>query len=85
MENAPAPQAHLLTLDSTLGYPGEGPVTIATYNLNGAKGGRLAAVLSQARKARVDILMLQELHAYEDGAHLRAHINNGRPARMVVV
>lgn len=69
-QNSPRPR---LTFDSTLGYPGEGPIVIATYNLNGTKGGRLAAVLSQARKAKVDILMLQELHAYEDGSHLRAH------------
>eukprot|EP00967_Tisochrysis_lutea_P148942 scaffold285354_cov41-Tisochrysis_lutea.AAC.1 len=27
-----------LTFDSTLGYPGEGPIKIATYNLNGTKG-----------------------------------------------
>ena len=30
-------------------------------------------MLSQARKAKIDILLLQELHAYEDGSHLRAH------------
>ena len=33
----------------------------------------MAAALSQARKAKIDILLLQELHAYEDGTHLRAH------------
>eukprot|EP00967_Tisochrysis_lutea_P055759 scaffold70235_cov27-Tisochrysis_lutea.AAC.1 len=67
------PRRPILSYDSTLGYPGEGPVRIASYNVNGTKGGKLAAGLSQARKARVDILLLQELHAYEDGSHLRAH------------
>ena len=64
MDMGRTPPRPRLTFDSTLGYPGEGPVVIATYNLNGTKGCRLAAVLSQARKAKVDILMLQELHAF---------------------
>ena len=71
--DAAHPPRPRLTFDSTLGYPGEGPIRVATYNINGTKGGRLAAVLSQARKAGVDILLLQELHAYEDGSHRRSH------------
>eukprot|EP00967_Tisochrysis_lutea_P116085 scaffold186535_cov41-Tisochrysis_lutea.AAC.1 len=40
-----------LAFDSTFGYPGEAPICVAIYNTNGTKGGKLAAVLSQARKA----------------------------------
>ena len=63
---------YALTFDSTCGYPGEGPITIVSYNMNGAGHGALGSVLAQARKARVDIILLQELHAYADGRHLRA-------------
>ena len=71
--DAAHPPRPRFTFDSTLGFPGEGPVRVATYNINGTKGGKLAAVLSQARKAGVDILLLQELHAYENGSHHRSH------------
>eukprot|EP00967_Tisochrysis_lutea_P034944 scaffold41783_cov37-Tisochrysis_lutea.AAC.1 len=40
--------------------------------MNGAGHGALGSVLTQARKARIDILLLQELHAYADGRHHRA-------------
>jgi exonuclease III len=51
--------------DSTLGYPGEGPpTTIISYNINGAKD-RL--VLLDASRARVDAILLQEVHHYQDG------------------
>jgi exonuclease III len=53
--------------DSTLGYPGEGPpTTIISYNINGAKD-RLRAVLLDASRARVDAILLQEVHHYQDG------------------
>jgi hypothetical protein len=53
--------------DSTLGYPGEGPpTTIISYNINGAKD-RLRAVLLDASRARVDAILLQEIHHYQDG------------------
>jgi hypothetical protein len=55
--------------DATLGFPGEGPITVATYNINGSRGS-LAAIFAQAKIARIDILLLQELHFYEDGEHL---------------
>jgi exonuclease III len=58
------------TFDATLGFPGEGPLTVASYNINGTRGS-LAAVLAQAKSARIDILLLQELHFYEDGEHCR--------------
>jgi len=53
-----------------LGFPGEGPLIVATYNINGSRG-TLAAVLAQAKQAKIDILLLQELHFYEDGEHGR--------------
>eukprot|EP00962_Isochrysis_galbana_P001327 scaffold336_cov115-Isochrysis_galbana.AAC.1 len=56
--------------DATLGFPGEGPLIVATYNINGSRG-TLAAVLAQAKQAKIDILLLQELHFYEDGEHGR--------------
>jgi exonuclease III len=56
--------------DPTLGFPGEGPLTVASYNINGTRGS-LAAVLAQAKQAKIDILLLQELHFYENGEHLR--------------
>eukprot|EP00962_Isochrysis_galbana_P051214 scaffold22593_cov117-Isochrysis_galbana.AAC.1 len=56
--------------DATLGFPGEGPLIVATYNINGTRGS-LAAVLAQAKQAKIDILLLQELHFYEDGEHGR--------------
>ena len=59
------------TFNPTLGYPGEGPLTIVSYNINGTGQGALGSVLAQARKAKVDILLLQELHAYSDGRHHR--------------
>jgi exonuclease III len=46
--------------DATLGFPGEGPLIVATYNINGTRES-LAAVLAQAKLARIDILLLQEL------------------------
>eukprot|EP00962_Isochrysis_galbana_P039974 scaffold14440_cov143-Isochrysis_galbana.AAC.4 len=55
---------------TTLGFPGEGPLLVATYNINGSRG-TLAAVLAQATQAKIDILLLQELHFYEDGEHGR--------------
>jgi hypothetical protein len=56
--------------DATLGFPGEGPLIVATYNINGMRGS-LAAVFAQAKLARIDILLLQELHFYDNGEHLR--------------
>jgi hypothetical protein len=55
--------------DATLGFSGEGPITVATYNINGSRGS-LAAIFAQAKIASIDILLLQELHFYEDGEHL---------------
>jgi exonuclease III len=43
---------------------------VASYNINGTRG-ILAAVLAQAKQARIDILLLQELHLYENGEHVR--------------
>jgi exonuclease III len=43
---------------------------VASYNINGTRGS-LAAVLAQAKLARIDILLLQELHFYDNGEHLR--------------
>ena len=54
--------------DPTLGYPGEGPLIVATYNINGTRGS-LASVLAQAKAAKIDILLLQELHFYQTGEH----------------
>jgi hypothetical protein len=54
--------------DSTLGFPGEGLLTVASYNINGTRGS-LAAVLAQAKQAKIDILLLRELHFYENGEH----------------
>jgi exonuclease III len=42
---------------------------VATYNINSMRGS-LAAVLAQAKLARIDILLLQELHFYDNGEHL---------------
>jgi exonuclease III len=56
--------------DATLGFPGEGPLIVATYNINGTRGS-LAAVLARPKLARIDILLLQELHFYDNGEHLR--------------
>jgi exonuclease III len=53
-----------LIFDSTLGYPGEGPAKIATYNINGAKE-KLYQVLAAASRAKIDILLLQETHYYQ--------------------
>jgi len=62
--------AYARVFDATLGFPGEGPLIVATYNINGTRGS-LAAVLAQAKLAKIDILLLQELHFYEDGEHGR--------------
>src|SRR6056297_593497 len=62
--------AYARVFDATLGFPGEGPLIVATYNINGTRG-TLAAVLAQAKQAKIDILLLQELHFYEDGEHGR--------------
>jgi hypothetical protein len=71
---AHATSAHVISyaevFDSTLGFPGEGPLTVASYNINNTRGS-LAAVLAQATQAKIDILLLQELHFYENGEHLR--------------
>jgi hypothetical protein len=48
----------------TLGYPGEGPAKIATYNINGARE-RLFHVLGAATRAKIDVFLLQETHYYE--------------------
>jgi exonuclease III len=57
--------------DATLGFPGEGPpVKIATYNINGAKT-KLNKALHLARQAKIDALLVQEMHYYEDGYHAR--------------
>jgi exonuclease III len=54
--------------DSTLGYPGEGPpTTIISYNINGAKDRLRAVLLLDASRARVDAIILQEVHHYQDG------------------
>jgi exonuclease III len=53
---------------STLGYPGEGPAKIVSYNIDGAKT-KLASVLSEARRECVDAILLQEIHFYADGWH----------------
>jgi len=55
----------------TLGYPGEGPTKIATYNINGAKE-KLFHVLGAAGRARIDVLLLQETHYY---ASTRFHVS----------
>jgi hypothetical protein len=59
------------TFDSTLGYPGEGPTKIATYNINGAKD-KLYHTLGAASRARIDVLLLQETHYYKS---TRFHVN----------
>ena len=60
---------YALTFDSTLGYPGEGPpATIVSLNINGAKH-KLAGVLDRLARARVDVLLLQEIHYYNDNWH----------------
>jgi len=57
--------------DSTKGFPGEGPpVKIVTYNINGAKN-KLSTTLFLANQAKIDALLIQEIHYYEDGTHLR--------------
>jgi hypothetical protein len=75
----PTPHTHVLAnaaiayshvFDGTLGFPCEGLLTVASYNINGTRGS-LAAVLAQAKQARLDILLLMELHFYENGEHLR--------------
>jgi hypothetical protein len=43
--------------DASLGFPGEGSITVATYNINGSRGS-LAAIFAQAKIARIDILLL---------------------------
>jgi hypothetical protein len=50
--------------DATLGFPGEGSITVATYNINGSRGS-LAAIFAQAKVLKIYILLLQELHFYE--------------------
>jgi hypothetical protein len=57
--------------DATLGFPGEGPITVAVamYIINGSRVS-LAAIFAQAKISRIDILFLQELHFCEDGEHL---------------
>jgi exonuclease III len=52
------------TFDPTLGFPGEGPVKIATYNINGAKE-KLFQVLLAALRAKIDVLLIQETHYYK--------------------
>jgi exonuclease III len=61
----------------TLGYPGEGPFSIATYNINGTRD-TLGPVLAQARQAKIDILLLQELHFYVEGDHNTIGAEAGR-------
>jgi exonuclease III len=69
LANAAIAYSHVF--DTTLGFPGEGPLlTVASYNINGTRRS-LAAVLAQAKQARLDILLLQELHFYENVEHLR--------------
>ena len=49
--------------NSTLGYPGEGPppTTCVTFNARGlCRGGRLAALLSEANRRGIHILLIQE-------------------------
>jgi hypothetical protein len=41
--------AYARVFDATLGFPGEGPLLVATYNINGSRGS-LAAVLAQAKQ-----------------------------------
>jgi hypothetical protein len=64
--SSPPPAIPLYTsiFDSTLGFPGEGPAKIATYNINGAKD-KLYHVLGAASKAKIDVLLLQETHYYK--------------------
>eukprot|EP00962_Isochrysis_galbana_P006093 scaffold1649_cov134-Isochrysis_galbana.AAC.10 len=54
--------------DSTLGYPGEGPSKIVSYNIAGAKN-KIKNVLSDANSSGVDAILLQEVHAYADNWH----------------
>eukprot|EP00962_Isochrysis_galbana_P016359 scaffold4672_cov129-Isochrysis_galbana.AAC.7 len=54
---------HPCSTPPLLGYPGEGPTKIATYNINGAKD-KLFHVLGAAGRARIDVLLLQETHYY---------------------
>ena len=57
------------TFDSTLGFPGEGPpCKIMTYNINGSKN-KIGSVLARAKAARIDIVLLQETHYYNDSYH----------------
>ena len=55
--------------DSTMGFPGEGPLCkIMTYNINGSKI-KIGSVLARAKAARIDIVLLQETHYYNDSYH----------------
>jgi exonuclease III len=54
-----------------------------TYNINGTRGS-LAAILAQAKLARIDILILQELHFYESGEHLEIRAITERLGWMLV-
>eukprot|EP00962_Isochrysis_galbana_P043985 scaffold16910_cov134-Isochrysis_galbana.AAC.2 len=51
--------------DSTLGYPGEGPSKIVSYNIAGAKN-KIKNVLSDANSNGVDAILLQEVPAIRD-------------------
>jgi exonuclease III len=52
------------TFDPTLGFPGEGPAKIATYNINAAKE-KLLKVLGAASRAKIDVLLILETHYYK--------------------
>jgi exonuclease III len=52
------------TVDPTLGFPGEGPAKMATYNINGAKE-KLFQLLGAASRAKIDVLLIQETHYYK--------------------
>jgi hypothetical protein len=55
------------SVDSTLGYTGEGPqALIASYNINGVKS-RLRDVLRAANESNLDALLLQVVHFHQDG------------------
>eukprot|EP00962_Isochrysis_galbana_P023645 scaffold7147_cov130-Isochrysis_galbana.AAC.18 len=45
-------------------------IKIVTYNINGAKN-KLSTTLFLANQAKIDALLVQEIHYYEDGTHLR--------------
>jgi hypothetical protein len=76
--SSPAPIIPLYssTFDSTLVFPGEGPAKIATYNINGDKD-KLYHVLGAALRAKIDILLLQEMHYYKTTHY---HVNGKQSA-----